>query len=74
MREIRLKLEGMHCPSCAMMIEEELEEFDGVEKVSASYSRQRADVSFDDAHVGVAAILETIGELGYKATVDERAR
>ncbi|MGI8973388.1 MAG: heavy-metal-associated domain-containing protein [Gaiella sp.] len=71
MTELRLKLEGMHCASCALLIEEELEGLDGVEKASASYLRQRAEVSFDAAQVGVAAILETIGELGYEARVAE---
>ncbi len=30
MAELRLNVDGMHCASCAMLIEEELEELDGV--------------------------------------------
>lgn len=67
--ELRLRIEGMHCASCAMLIEEELEELDGVDEAKASYPRQQAKVVFDHARVGVPAILETIGELGYRARV-----
>lgn len=69
MAELRLTLGGMHCASCAMLIEDELEELDGVHKASASYPRQRADISFDDTRIGAAAILETVGRLGYEARV-----
>ncbi len=69
MAELRLTLGGMHCASCAMLIEDELEELDGVHMASASYPRQRAEVSFDDRRIGSAAILETVGRLGYEARV-----
>lgn len=69
MVELRLKVEGMHCASCALLIEEELEELDGVAEAKASYPRQRAEVVFDQERVGVPAILETVGGLGYRASV-----
>jgi len=70
MTELQLKVDGMHCASCALLIEEELEELDGVTEAKASFRRQRARVVFDDARV-VPAILEKIGELGYRAQVVE---
>ena len=69
MTELRVKVEGMHCASCALLIEEELEELDGVAEAQASYPRQQAHVRFDQDRVGVTAILERIGELGYRASV-----
>ena len=71
MRELRLELEGMHCPSCAMLIEEEVEQLEGVGEVKASYPRQQAKLVFDDTKLAVRAIVETIGALGYHATVAE---
>ena len=71
MAELRLKLEGMHCASCALLIEEELEELDGVDEAQASYPRQRALVRFDESRVEAPAILGTIAELGYRASVAE---
>ncbi len=70
MTELQLKVDGMHCASCALLIEEELEELDGVAEAKASFRRQRARVVLDDARV-VPAILEKIGELGYRARVVE---
>jgi len=70
MTELQLKVDGMHCASCALMIEEELEELDGVTEAKASFRRQRARVVLDDARV-VPVILEKIGELGYRASVVE---
>ncbi|MEO5576114.1 MAG: heavy metal-associated domain-containing protein [Gaiellaceae bacterium] len=70
MTELQLKVDGMHCASCALLIEEELEELDGVTEAKASFRRQRARVVLDDARV-VPAILEKIGELGYRASVVE---
>ena len=70
MNELQLKVDGMHCASCALLIEEELEELDGVAEAKASFRRQRARVVLDDARV-VPAILEKIGELGYRARVVE---
>lgn len=71
MPELRLKVDGMHCASCAMLIEEELEELDGVSEAKASYPRQQATVIFDEARIGVPAILKTIGDLGYRGSAAE---
>lgn len=68
MPELHLKVDGMHCASCAMLIEEELEELDGVAEVKASFRKQQARVVVDDASM-VPAVLETIDGLGYQARV-----
>ncbi|MEJ7792964.1 MAG: heavy metal-associated domain-containing protein [Gaiellaceae bacterium] len=70
MTELQLKVDGMHCASCALLIEEELEELDGVTEAKASFRKQEARVVLDDARV-VPAILEKISELGYRARVVE---
>jgi copper chaperone CopZ len=71
MAELRVKVEGMHCASCALLIEEELEELEGVEEAEVSYPRQRARVRFDERRVEAPALLGTIAELGYRASVAE---
>ena len=65
--ETTLKIEGMHCASCAMLIDEELEELDGVSEAHTSYAKQETKVVFDDAQVELPTLLETIEELGYGA-------
>lgn len=63
----RLQVHGMHCASCAMLIDDELEELEGVKASSTSYARQRTDVDFDESRVGVQQLVGKIAELGYDA-------
>lgn len=67
MTELRLKINGMHCGSCAMNIDDELEELEGVTKSKTSYRKQETDVSFDEARVGLETIINTVRSLGYEA-------
>jgi copper chaperone len=67
MRQATLHIDGMHCASCALLIDEELEDLPGVSQAKTSYAKQRTDVSFDDAQVGLPALVEAIGGLGYSA-------
>jgi len=63
----QLKVQGMHCASCAMLIDEELEELDGVQQASTSYGKQRTEVEFDDSRVEIGLIIAKVAELGYTA-------
>lgn len=54
----------MHCTSCAMVIEGELEDI-GV-KASCSYARETVEVSYDENKLTDAAIKETIRKAGYQ--------
>ena len=42
----KLKISGMRCASCAMTIDEELEELDGVTEAKTSYRKQVTKVTF----------------------------
>lgn len=67
----QLKVDGMHCASCAMLIDEELEEIPGVSRASTSWPRQKLDVEYDESRVDDARIVATIAELGYDARPDD---
>jgi len=69
MKTIKLKLEGLHCTSCIMNIEGELEDTPGVKKVSASYAKSEAEVTFDESAVSIEKILGIIKKLGYEGAV-----
>ena len=62
----RLAIKGMHCASCAMNIDEELEELDGVQKSKTSYRKQTTEVSFDESRTGLDDIDRVINGLGYE--------
>ncbi|MEK7616643.1 MAG: heavy metal-associated domain-containing protein [Patescibacteria group bacterium] len=65
----KLKIEGMYCSSCAMNIDFDLEDLDGVKSVKTSYAKQECEVEFDPKNVNEATILETIKKAGYTATL-----
>ncbi len=58
------KLKGMHCTSCAMVIEGELEDIGA--NASCSYARETVDVAFDENKLTEAAIKDTIRKAGYQ--------
>lgn len=62
----RFKISGMHCTSCAMLIEGDLEELSGVESAKASYIKSEVEVEFLDDLVGVDKILEIVKKSGYQ--------
>ena len=66
----KLKIEGMHCTSCAMSIDFDLEDAEGVKQVKTSYAAQVCEVEFDDEKLSVTEIIEIIQKSGYKAILD----
>jgi copper chaperone CopZ len=58
------KVEGMHCTSCAMVIESDLEDV-GV-KAACSYAKATLETEFDEKKTGEGAIKKIIQQLGYK--------
>lgn len=64
----KLKISGMHCASCAMSIDDELEELDGVSESSTSYRKQMTTVVFDEERTNVDVIATAVRKLGYDAS------
>ena len=67
----KLKIDGMHCTSCAMNIDMDLEDLDGVTESRTSYARQESTIEFDEEQLNLDSIIKTIQKIGYKATVIE---
>ena len=66
MTTTRFTLSGMHCASCSLLIEGELEDI-GV-KAKANYAGQYVDCTYDETTVLSSKITETIEKLGYTVT------
>lgn len=64
----KLKVSGMHCGSCAMNIDEQLEELDGVSEAKTSYRKQVTEVIFDETRIDLDRIQKAISSLGYEAS------
>lgn len=63
----KLKVEGMHCTSCAMSIDFDLEDL-GVKNAKTSYAKQETDVEFDGEKIKIEQIIKCIKTTGYKAS------
>lgn len=68
MKKILLKIEGMHCGSCVMNIEGELEDTEGIQKSKVNFASQTAEVEFDEEKIQLEEIKKIIHALGYKAS------
>lgn len=69
MASIDLKTGGMHCGSCAMLIDLTVGELTGVSASQSDYAAGSTHVEFDPSHVSVEAIVTAIREAGYTAEV-----
>jgi len=58
------KIKGMHCESCAKLIEMELK--DKVKNISVNYKTGKAIIEFDNNKISGDEIKETIIKAGYK--------
>ncbi len=50
----------MHCTSCAMNIDGELEDTNGIKKSKTNYAKQQTEVTFDQDKVSVKNIISVI--------------
>lgn len=67
-RTVRLNTSGMHCSSCAMLIDMTLADVEGVEASKTDHATGETVVTFDDSVVGVEAIISAINGAGYEAS------
>lgn len=68
-KKVIFQIKGMHCSSCAMNIDGELEDSDGVQKANTSYARGETEVEFDDAKVNEERLISIIRKIDYDAVV-----
>lgn len=68
-QKVTLALEGMHCTSCALVIDDALEELPGVQGVKTEYARSQVVVEIDPTVLSVEKMISEIAQLGYSATI-----
>lgn len=69
MRSETYKIKGMHCASCAGIIEKTFKQIEGVESAEVNYATETAKVSFDDAKTNPQTLSGHIEHLGYSLAV-----
>ena len=66
MREIKLKIEGMHCAGCSNRLEKILNNVDGIESAKVSLEEKSADIKYNEEEVELNKILQEIEDAGFK--------
>ncbi|MFA6524395.1 MAG: heavy metal translocating P-type ATPase [Candidatus Paceibacterota bacterium] len=59
------KIKGMHCASCAGIIEKTFKKIDGVISAEVNYGNESAKLSFDENKINVENLSKNIEHLGY---------
>lgn len=69
MQKLVFNITGMHCTSCAMNIDGELEDTEGVKESKTNYAKQVTEVAFDPTKINDKKIISIIKTLDYDAEV-----
>ena len=60
MKEIKLKIEGMHCAGCSNRLEKILNNVDGIESAKVSLEEKSADIKYNEEEVELNTIIQEI--------------
>ncbi len=60
-----LKVKGMHCASCAVLIDKLIGKQAGVSKINTSYGAEKVTIEFDEAKISLTRVDQLINQLGY---------
>ncbi len=66
MKEVNLKIEGMHCAGCSTRLEKVLNNLEGVEKAEVSLEEKQAIIKYDETKINIENIKEAIDDAGFK--------
>jgi len=66
--QIALKVEGMHCGSCAKLVERALKATPGVTSATVLLVKQQAVVEYDPQQVTLDVLKQAVVDQGYSVT------
>src|SRR3989344_2813274 len=65
------RIKGMHCASCAGIIEKTFKKTEGVHSAEVNYGTEKAKVAFDESKTSVQELSRKIEPLGYSLFLDQ---
>jgi len=65
----RLSISGMHCASCAKIIERELSKVPGVTEARVNYANEKATVFTRDVNLEATQLIDAVKNSGYTAEI-----
>src|SRR3989339_92661 len=67
MEKSHLQISGMHCASCAGLIESQLKKVPGVAEARVNFAAEKAIVVYDSRKIGIADLVAAVEKAGYHA-------
>ena len=65
MQKAILKVKGMHCASCSVLIDKLVKKQPGVESVTTSYGAEKTAIEYDETKIDLVQIDKFMNQLGY---------
>src|SRR3989338_3824310 len=72
MSKLSFPIIGMHCASCAKLIERQLKKTPGVVEAAVNYGSEQASVEFDGSVCNPQALAKSVESAGYKAVITSK--
>lgn len=72
MKEVKWKIDGMHCGGCATGIEFMLSTKVGIKKSKVDFKTKILNIVFDPKKIKEKDIVKSIENLGYKVWINNR--
>jgi Cd2+/Zn2+-exporting ATPase len=66
-KDCELRISGMDCPSCAMIVENAVKKMDGVSDISVNFITRKAVIKYDPSRINTSQIIGAIENTGYTA-------
>lgn len=67
MKEVCLKIKGMHCEGCSTRLTKILNNQDGIENAKVSLEDAKAEIKYDDNKIELDEIREVVVYAGFEA-------
>jgi len=66
MEKVTVPIKGMHCASCALVVEKTLSKTEGVKEVKVNYGTEKASIEYDKEKVSLSKMSDLIKPFGYE--------
>ncbi len=66
MEKVTVPIKGMHCASCALVIEKKLSKTEGVSNIKVNYGTEKATIEYDKDKVSLTKMSDFIKPFGYE--------
>jgi P-type Cu+ transporter len=71
--QVNLIVSGMHCASCAKIIEKSLQKVPGVKEANVNFAAEKARVIFDASKINANNLIAAVKSVGYKASLSDNS-